>query len=94
MRSKLIYRNIVLAALIMAAAPLCISGCRSSGRVTEEKTVYKTPGAPGEPDKVIKETTIIKEKESHSVVGMMFIMLGDVVAFPFRMIAMMFDTII
>jgi len=76
----------------MVAASLFMSGCASSsGTVTKEETVYKTEGKPGEP---VKETTIIREKESHGIVGRMFILIGDVVALPFRMIAMVFDTVI
>jgi hypothetical protein len=76
-------------------ASLGISGCKTSSQsVTKEQTVYKTEAAPGETGTTIKETTIIKEKESHGLVGRFFILIGDVVALPFRMIAMVFDTVI
>ena len=89
------HRGIILGVLVMVAASLFMSGCSSSSRsVTKEETVYKMESKPGEPEKTVKETTIIKEKEAHSIVGRMFILIGDVVSLPFRMIAMIFDTVI
>jgi hypothetical protein len=76
-------------------ASLAICGCGSSSpSVTKEQTVYKTEATPGEAGQTIKETTIIREQESHGLVGRFFILIGDVVALPFRMIAMVFDTVI
>lgn len=42
---------------------------------------------------MIKETTIIKEKESHSLLGLVFYKIGDIVALPFKMIGLIFDTV-
>ncbi|MCX6340516.1 MAG: hypothetical protein NTX71_11465 [Candidatus Aureabacteria bacterium] len=89
------HRGIILGVVVIFMASLLMTGCGSSAKsVTKEETVYKTEPTPGEPGKVVKETTIIKEKESHSIVGRFFILIGDVVALPFRMIAMVFDTVI
>ncbi len=88
-------RGIILGVAAIFLATLSITGCSSSSKsVTKEETVYKSEGEPGGAGKIVKETTIIKEKESHGLVGRFFILIGDVVALPFRMIAMVFDTVI
>jgi hypothetical protein len=90
-----LHRGVIVALVAAFMASLAICGCKSSSKsVIQEQTVYKTEAAPGEAEKTIKETTIIKEKESHGLVGRFFILIGDVVALPFRMIAMVFDTVI
>ncbi|MEI6633032.1 MAG: hypothetical protein WCP22_04340 [Chlamydiota bacterium] len=92
------YRGSILGMALLGAAACSVSGCRSSAPppvipAIREQT-SSTTGVPltGQ-ERVIKETTIIKEKESHSLLGLMFSKIGDIVALPFKLIALVFDTV-
>jgi hypothetical protein len=76
-----------------------MSGCRSSSQPpvipsAEEQASSVSEAPPTGQERVIKETTIIKEKESHSILGLLFSKIGDIVALPFKMIALVFDTVL
>jgi hypothetical protein len=93
-RSGVMFSRIAAVIAVAVIAMIVAGGCRSAGKTqSTEKTVYKAESTPGEEAKVIKETTIIKEKESHGLVGTLFYKLGDIVALPFNIIGMTFDAI-
>ena len=93
------YRGIILGVVLLGAASCCMSGCRSSAQPTvipviKEQASSATEAPPTGGERVIKETTIIKEKESHSLLGLMFSKIGDIVALHFKLIALVFDTVL
>ena len=77
-------------------------GCSSTKTVTHESTAYKTEqGSKSSVDgkSVVKETTTTttteeKPKEEHpGVLGATLHLIGDVLAFPFRLVAGIIDAI-
>jgi hypothetical protein len=92
------YRGSILGVVLLGAASCSIGGCRSSAQppvipAIKEQASSATEAPPTGQERVIKETTIIKEKESHSLLGLVFSKIGDIVALPFKMIALVFDTV-
>ena len=61
-----------------------------------DNTTQTTTVKDGDTTTTTTDTTVVKEvkvKEEHSIVGSLFVFIGEVVSFPFRMIGKAFDAI-
>ena len=106
MINEKVFQPLLFLALSLIVLITMTSGCTSSRTVTKETSTTSEDTSPGT-TVVVKDntadatdtstktvtTTETTEPEHHSLVGSVFNFVGDVIAFPFRLIGGVFDAV-